>query len=237
MENYQTPEGVRVPKVLQPYMMGKEFIPYNKEKVAAWIKKVKEEEEEANAPKGKGGAKGGKDKGAKDQGAKAKEQPKKEEKKKGGDKKANVTIPADAKKLLDECEAVLSKSNYMNGKLPTTLDTDTFVKVKEHQAHLTGGHPHTMSWFGMIYRFSDAMKAKWAKAGGATKAADDDMDLFGDDDEDDAAAAKAAAAAAAAKGKKKKEKPPEMSLIIFEVKPLDDTTSLDDMAKRIFALK
>jgi len=31
MENYQTPEGVRVPKVLQPYMMGKEFIPYNPE--------------------------------------------------------------------------------------------------------------------------------------------------------------------------------------------------------------
>ena len=28
-----------------------------------------------------------------------------------------------------------------------------------------------------------------------------------------------------------------MSLIIFEVKPLDDTTNLDDMAKRIFAMK
>lgn len=59
------------------------------------------------------------------------------------------------------------------------------------------------------------------------------MDLFGDDNEEEAAAAKAAAEAA--KGKKKKEKPPEMSLIIFEVKPLDDTTNLDDLAQRIFA--
>ncbi len=30
LENFQTPEGVRVPKVLQPYMMGIEFIPFKK---------------------------------------------------------------------------------------------------------------------------------------------------------------------------------------------------------------
>jgi len=65
---------------------------------------------------------------------------------------------------------------------------------------------------------------------------DDEMDLFGDDDDEDAVAA-AKAAAEAAKNKKKKEKPPEMSLIIFEVKPLDDTTNLDELAKKIFAMK
>merc|ERR1712032_1632480 len=65
---------------------------------------------------------------------------------------------------------------------------------------------------------------------------DDDLDLFGDDDEEEAAAAKAAAAKAKA-GKKKKEKPPEMSLIIFEVKPLDDKTNLDRVAKRCFGIK
>jgi len=70
--------------------------------------------------------------------------------------------------------------------------------------------------------------AKAASAAPA-KADDDDLDLFGDDDDEDAAAA-AKAAAEAAKSKKKKEKPPEMSLIIFEVKPLDDTTNLDDLA-------
>jgi seryl-tRNA synthetase len=28
IENYQTPEGVRVPEVLQPYMGGRDFLPY-----------------------------------------------------------------------------------------------------------------------------------------------------------------------------------------------------------------
>ena len=61
-------------------------------------------------------------------------------------------------------------------------------------------------------------------------------DLFGDDNEEDAEAAKAASAAvkAAAAGKKKKEVI-AMSLVMLEVKPLDDTTNLDDLAKKIFA--
>jgi seryl-tRNA synthetase len=28
LENYQTPEGVRVPEALQPFMMGIDFIPF-----------------------------------------------------------------------------------------------------------------------------------------------------------------------------------------------------------------
>lgn len=30
LENYQTPDGVRVPPVLQPFMMGIDFIPFRK---------------------------------------------------------------------------------------------------------------------------------------------------------------------------------------------------------------
>jgi seryl-tRNA synthetase len=30
LENYQTPDGVRVPPVLQPYMMGIDFVPFRK---------------------------------------------------------------------------------------------------------------------------------------------------------------------------------------------------------------
>merc|ERR1712228_141108 len=104
--------------------------------------------------------------------------------------------------------------------------------MKAHQSLLSGrNHPNTMGWFGRVYLLSDALKAKLPATAGAAAADDDDMDLFGDDDEDDAAAAEAA------KAKKKKEKPPEMSLIILEVKPLDDTTNLDDLAKRIFECK
>jgi seryl-tRNA synthetase len=35
LENYQTPDGVRVPPVLQPYMMGIDFIPFRKTHDAA----------------------------------------------------------------------------------------------------------------------------------------------------------------------------------------------------------
>ena len=74
----------------------------------------------------------------------------------------------------------------------------------------------------------------------AKKAApkDDDMDdLFGDDDEADAESAKAAAAAAKekAQGGKKKKVVIAMSIVMLEVKPMDDTIDLDALAKRCFA--
>ena len=61
------------------------------------------------------------------------------------------------------------------------------------------------------------------------------MDLFGDDDEADADAAKAIAE----KNKenaKKKAKPAKaaMSLVMLEVKPVDDTINLDELAPKIF---
>lgn len=31
LENYQTPEGVRIPEELQPFMGGKDFIPFQKQ--------------------------------------------------------------------------------------------------------------------------------------------------------------------------------------------------------------
>lgn len=45
---------MRVPKALQPYMMGKEFIPYNPEKVAAWNAKVNGEAADTGKKGGKG---------------------------------------------------------------------------------------------------------------------------------------------------------------------------------------
>jgi seryl-tRNA synthetase len=44
VENYQTEEGVRVPKVLQPFMGGIEFIPYNKRAVDLFMDKKSKEE-------------------------------------------------------------------------------------------------------------------------------------------------------------------------------------------------
>jgi seryl-tRNA synthetase len=67
LENYQTENGVRVPTVLQPFMGGIDFIPYNEKKVAEFLEEKKKEE--------KGGAKEGKKEKA------AKKEEKKEEQK------------------------------------------------------------------------------------------------------------------------------------------------------------
>lgn len=86
----------------------------------------------------------------------------------------------------------------------------------------------------------DAAQAEPVAAAAPAKKGGDDLDeddLFGDDDEDDAAAAKEAAAKAKAEAEKKKKKKEviEKSLIILEVKPLDDTVDLDATAERIMA--
>jgi seryl-tRNA synthetase len=36
VENYQTPEGLRIPEALQPFMGGIDFIKYDEKKVKAW---------------------------------------------------------------------------------------------------------------------------------------------------------------------------------------------------------
>ena len=60
--------------------------------------------------------------------------------------------------------------------------------------------------------------------------------MFGDDDEDEeAAAARKKIADAAKAGKKAKKVVIEKSLVILEVKPVDDTTDLDALAERIIA--
>jgi len=62
------------------------------------------------------------------------------------------------------------------------------------------------------------------------------MDLFGDDNEEDEAARKAIAEKAkAAKDGKKKKVVIAMSLVMLEVKPIDDQVDLDVLAKKLFA--
>ena len=59
-------------------------------------------------------------------------------------------------------------------------------------------------------------------------------DLFGDDD-DDGAAAEAAKKVKEESKKKKKKEVIAMSLVLLEVKPIDDQTDLDKLAADIFA--
>jgi len=94
--------------------------------------------------------------------------------------------------------------------------------------------PEVVQAAGNIKSCAVALKPPGAKEEKAEAEDDDDLDLFGDEDEGDAEAAKKAAAAAKEKaqgGAKKKKVVTAMSLVMLEVKPLDDTTNLDDLAQ------
>jgi len=88
--------------------------------------------------------------------------------------------------------------------------------------------------------FDPTAKVEPVKAA-APKKDDDDMDdLFGSDDDDEDAAEAAKKAATAAKEKATAAKKPKkvviaMSLVMLEVKPMDDTVDLDVLAKKLFA--
>lgn len=105
------------------------------------------------------------------------------------------------------------------------------------------------AWYVLVSKFTDAIRLTWG-AGAAAKVTekkevakkveakkeDDVDDLFGDDDEVDEEAKKAMEdAKAKAKGGDKK-KVIAKSLIIFDVKPWEIETNLDELAKTILAI-
>ena len=105
-------------------------------------------------------------------------------------------------------------------------------------------YPNTFAWFCLVSRFSDKAIETWPQASGlclpnesvaAAKKNDEMDDLFGDDDGDAEAAATAAKVAKQQTAAKKKKEVIAMSLVMLEVKPLDDTINLDEVAKKIFA--
>ena len=156
---------------------------------------------------------------------------------------------------INTLEKTLANQQWVGGQLPTAADREAFEAVKTQNVSAET-HPNTFAWFTLTWKFSDAVRNSWtggepgkaAKGGKAdakpkaeakpAKKEDDMDDLFGDDNEEDAAAAKEAAdaiKAAAASKKKVKKEVIAMSLVMLEVKPVDDETNLDTLAARIFA--
>ena len=138
----------------------------------------------------------------------------------------------------------------MNGSQLTSLGKEAYEVLKPNAHQLSPlTHPYTFAWYSLVCKFSPAMMnsfpqvqggsaapAKKGKAAAPKKDEDELDDLFGDDDEADAEAAKKAAAAAKEKAQGKKKKVViAMSLVMLEVKPLDDTIDLDVLAKKIIA--
>ena len=137
-------------------------------------------------------------------------------------------------------EATLKNQQWVGGQTPTSADKDAFEALSKAGMVNAETHPNVFAWFALVSKFSDKVKATWA-AGGAPAAGGkgkgkggkkeapkkeaevDEDDLFGDDDDDGAGAAAAAAAAKAAKDKKKVKKVViAMSIVMLEVKPMDD---------------
>jgi translation elongation factor EF-1beta len=147
---------------------------------------------------------------------------------------------------LNYYESVLEKNKYLNGDQLTSLDKEFLKFVLPHGTLINPvSHPFTFGHYCLMnrmnHRLRDALPVVadplLAKAAASKKEAEDLDDLFGDDDEDEDAA-KAVAAAAKAKATaaaKPKKVVIAMSLVMLEVKPLDDTIDLDALAKKLIA--
>ena len=156
--------------------------------------------------------------------------------------------------MLAKYEAALASNHFVSGPAPTQADAEAFNELAAHMNSISPAtHPNVFGWICLVGKFNEKVRATWPAAGGDSKpakkekggdkpkkeakkpAADDDLDLFGEDDADaDAAKAAAAKVKAAAQAKPKKVVV-AMSIVMLEVKPLDDTTDLDALQKKILA--
>ena len=165
---------------------------------------------------------------------------------------------------LETLEATLKNQQFVGGQAPTQADVEAFNEVKSLNIS-PETHPYTFGWFCLIWKFNENVMKSWPAAGGAAKGGktqdkkagkeqpkkeakkeepkkeeakkdDDDLDLFGEDEEDESSKeALKKAKEDAEKKKKPKKEVIAMSLVFLEVKPLDDTTNLDDLAKKLYA--
>merc|ERR1711957_582947 len=154
------------------------------------------------------------------------------------------------KNLMDAYEQRLTKSQWLGGRGPTDED-NTVCKEMTANGAPTIAHPHTFAWYSLCCKFQDCITSTW-KAAPAPKQAkgkkapaakkeevkvvevvkpvevvEDDLDeddLFAEDSDEAAAAEAAGKAPLEAK-----------SLIIYEVKPVDDETDLQVLGKRILS--
>ena len=149
-------------------------------------------------------------------------------------------------------EAKLKNQQWVGGQTPTKEDADAFKAISGTNLSCET-HPCTFAWFALVFKFTDEVKGTWPAAGAGAKgkeggkgkkgkgkkeekkADEDEMDLFGSDDDDGEAAKKAAQAVKDATKKKAKKPVIAMSLVMLEVKPVDDTTDLDKLATRLFS--
>jgi len=167
------------------------------------------------------------------------------------------SVESETKQL--EIESFLSSNAYLSGgPLPGAQDSSVFFSLKA--APDAAKYPNFFHWFATISMFNPAVVKTWGAAkkeqpqkGGKPEkkeetkpapAADDD-DLFGEESEADKAILAAKKVAdeekkrkdAEEKAKKKKEAVIPKSIVIFDVKIIEEDQDLDALAKKILAIE
>jgi len=148
-----------------------------------------------------------------------------------------------------EIESFLTNNAYLSGgPLPGAQDSQIFLSLKA--APDQSKYPNFFYWYSALSMFNPAVIKTWgAKAQKAEKphkeeakkeeakpAADDD-DLFGEETEEDKARLEAKKADDLAKKNKPKAVVIAKSIIIFDVKIMDEEQDLDTLAKKILKIE
>merc|ERR1712241_57587 len=138
----------------------------------------------------------------------------------------------------------LAEHSHIEGYVPSQADTAVFEALAGAPKADT---PHALRWYNHVKSFGAGMK-QFAKAsknaadyttGAAAAAAasnddDDDVDLFGSDDEEETEEKKRITEERLKAYAEKKSKKPALiakTSVLFDVKPRDDETDMDEMLK------
>jgi len=137
----------------------------------------------------------------------------------------------------------LAEHSYIEGYVPSQADTAVFEALA---AAPKADTPHALRWYNHIKSFGAGMKqfAKASKnasdyttgaaAAPASNDDDDDVDLFGSDDEEESEEKKRITEERLKAYAEKKSKKPALiakTSVLFDVKPWDDETDMDEMLK------
>jgi elongation factor 1-beta len=153
-----------------------------------------------------------------------------------------------------EIESFLSNNAYLSGgPLPGAQDSSVFFSLKA--APEAAKYPNFFHWYATLSMFNPAVVKTWGAAkkeqpakGGkpeakkeAPKKEEEGDDLFGEEDEATAAAEKARLEKKKQEEEAKKTKKKEViiakSIVIFDVKIIEEEQDLDALAKKILEIK
>ncbi|CRK92747.1 CLUMA_CG006340, isoform A [Clunio marinus] len=145
-------------------------------------------------------------------------------------------------KGLQELNNFLAENSYISGYTPSKADLSVFEALGKSPSDFA----NIARWYRHIASFSTQERSKWTGSalpqvsGGTTtvsasKADDDDVDLFGSDEEDDAEAERIKAERVKAYSEKKSKKPALIakSSILLDCKPWDDETDMKEMERLV----